>query len=124
MIQLLLGLVINMRELICITCPRGCHLKVDEEKKIVTGNFCKRGEIYGLNEVTNPKRMVTSTVKIEGASINRLPVRTDKPISKALVLDVLKVLDDITVSHPVNINDIIVENILGSDVNIIATRNL
>lgn len=113
-----------MRELICITCPRGCHLKVDEEKKIVTGNFCKRGEIYGLNEVTNPKRMVTSIVKIEGASINRLPVRTDKPISKALVLDVLKVLDDITVSHPVNINDIIVENILGSDVNIIATRNL
>ena len=122
--QLWLGLVINMRELICITCPRGCHLKVDEDKKIVTGNFCKRGEIYGLNEVTNPKRMVTSTVKILNASINRLPVRTDKPIAKDLVLEIMKVLDTICLSAPVRVGDIIVKNILGSDVNIIATRNL
>ena len=113
-----------MKELICITCPRGCHLKVDEVNKTVTGNFCKRGEVYGLNEVTNPKRMVTSTVKIEGASINRLPVRTDKPISKGLVMEVMKVLDNITVKAPIKVNDIIVKNILDSDVNIIATRNL
>ena len=55
-----------VKELICIVCPRGCHLTVDTELEKVTGNTCKRGEIYGLNEVKNPTRIVTSTVKIDG----------------------------------------------------------
>ena len=113
-----------MKELICITCPRGCHLKVDEERKIVTGNFCKRGEVYGLNEVINPVRVVTSTVKIEGASINLLPVRTNKPIKKTLIIDVLKKLKTIKVMAPIHVGDVIVENIFGSGVDIIATREL
>ena len=113
-----------MKELICITCPRGCHLKVDEERKIVTGNFCKRGEVYGLNEVINPVRVVTSTVKIEGASINLLPVRTNKPIKKTLIMDVLKKLKTIKVMAPIHVGDVIVENIFGSGVDIIATREL
>lgn len=113
-----------MRELICITCPRGCHLKVDEIRKVVTGNFCKRGEVYGLNEVISPKREVTSTVKIEGASINLLPVRTNKPIAKELIMDVIKELRSITVKAPIHVNDVIIKNIFGSDVDIIATREL
>ena len=52
-------------ELICIVCPRGCHLVVDENLN-VTGNTCKRGEVYGQNEVTNPTRTVTSTVQLDG----------------------------------------------------------
>ena len=74
-----------MKELICITCPRGCHLTVDEKNKTVTGNTCKRGEVYGLQEVLNPKRVITSTVTIIGADLKRLPVRTDKPIDKELM---------------------------------------
>ena len=116
--------MIRLKELICITCPRGCHLKVDEERKIVTGNFCKRGEAYGLNEVINPVRVVTSTVKVEGASINLLPVRTNKPISKTLVFDVLKELRSVIVKAPIHVGDVIIKNILGSDVDIIATREL
>ena len=56
-----------MRELICITCPKGCHLRVDEEKDYkVTGNGCPRGAVYGKKECTHPTRVVTSTVKIVG----------------------------------------------------------
>ncbi len=113
-----------MKELICITCPRGCHLKVDEERKIVTGNFCKRGEVYGLNEVINPQRVVTSTVRVEGSTINLLPVRTNKPISKSLMLEVLKELKGISVKAPIHVGDVIIKNIFGSDVDIIATREL
>ena len=77
-----------MKELICICCPRGCHLKVDEEKKEVTGNACPRGKEYGINEVTNPVRVVTSTVKITGANLRRLPVKTDKPIPKGKIFEI------------------------------------
>lgn len=111
-------------ELICITCPRGCHLKVNPETKTVTGNSCPRGITYGLNEVIDPKRVITSTVIIEGSDIKRLPVRTDKPISKKLMFDVMKVLDDIVVKSPVKCGDIIVKNILGTDVSIISSRDL
>lgn len=113
-----------MRELICITCPRGCHLTVDEEKKVVTGNSCPRGEVYGLQEVLDPKRMITSTVTILGADLKRLPVRTDKPISKNLMFDVMKLLDEVVVKSPIHCGDIIVKNILGTDVNIISSRDL
>ena len=65
-----------MTELICIVCPKGCHLKVDEENGYaVTGNSCERGAAYGKKELVNPTRVVTSTVRIEGAALRRLPVR-------------------------------------------------
>ena len=113
-----------MRELICITCPRGCHLKVDEVNKTVTGNSCKRGEVYGLNEVIHPKRMITSTVMIEGASINRLPVRTSKPIDKELVFKCMEEINKVKVKSPIKINEVIIKNVLGTDVDIISTREL
>ena len=73
-----------VKELICISCPMGCHLKVDVDNKTVTGNTCKRGEIYGLNEVTNPVRVVTSTVKVNGGELPVVPVKTAGAIPKKL----------------------------------------
>lgn len=113
-----------MKQLICITCPRGCHLEIDEETLEVKGNACPRGKEYAVNELTNPLRVITSTVKIVGAELARLPVRTDKPIAKRLMFDVMKELDKVSVSHPIKRGDIIISNILGSDVNIIACRDL
>lgn len=113
-----------MKELICITCPRGCHLQVDEETFAVTGNFCKRGEVYGANELKNPIRVITSTVKIKNAIENRLPVKTDKPISKAKMMECVKLLDTVEICSPVHRGDIILANVLGTDVNIIATKDM
>lgn len=112
-----------MSKLICIVCPRGCHLEVDE-KLNVTGNSCKRGEVYGKAEVTNPTRTVTSTVKLNSKSLRMLPVRTDKPISKSKMFEVIEVLKNIKVSAPIKSGEIIVKNILDTDVNIISTRTV
>jgi CxxC motif-containing protein len=90
----------------------------------VKGNSCPRGAKYGIAEVTNPVRVVTSTVKITGAECARLPVKTDKPISKKKIFDVIKLLDNIEVASPIKIGDIIISNILGTDVNIVATKNM
>ena len=99
-----------MTSIICITCPKGCRLSVDEENGYkVTGNGCPRGEIYGRNELQHPVRVITSTVRIEGAAVPRLPVKTDKPLPKEKMFRVGAVL---------------AENILGTDVNIVATKSL
>ena len=113
-----------MRELICINCPRGCHLKVDEKTLTVTGNSCPRGKTYGISEVTNPVRVVTSTVKIIGGDSPRVSVKTDKPISKGKIFDVMHLLDAVELKSPVNIGDIVLPNILGTDVNIVVTKKM
>lgn len=114
-----------MRELICITCPKGCHLKVDEENDYkVTGNGCPRGAIYGKKECTHPTRVVTSTVKIVDAEIERLSVKTNGDIPKEKIFDVMKELNRVVVKAPVHREDVIVSDICGTGVDLVATKDL
>ncbi len=114
-----------MTELICIVCPKGCHLKVDEAQNYkVTGNGCERGVAYGQKELTNPTRVLTSTVKIEGAVIPRLPVKTDRDIPKQMLLRVMEELSRVTVNAPIHRGDVVLHNLLGLDVNLIATKTM
>lgn len=113
-----------MTELICITCPKGCHLTVDEKNGFaVTGNACPRGEAYGKNELQHPVRVVTSTVRLTGGTAPRLPVKTDKPLPKDKVFDCMALLDDVVAAAPVKVGDVLLANICGTDVNIVATKN-
>lgn len=113
-----------IKELICISCPMGCHLRVDIENGLVEGNSCKRGEVYGINEVTNPVRTVTSTVKISNGELPVLPVKTKEPIPKNLNFKLMGILKEIKVEAPVNIGDIILENILETGIDVVATRTI
>ena len=114
-----------MTELICITCPKGCHLKVVEENDYaVTGNGCPRGAEYGKNELRHPVRTVTSTVRIRGAELPRLPVKTDRPLAKEKMFDCMALLNTITATSPVRVGDVLAANILGTDVNIVATKTM
>ena len=114
-----------MKELICITCPKGCHLKVDEKNDYkVTGNGCPRGAVYGKKECTHPTRVVTSTVKIKGARLERLSVKTNGDIPKEKIWDVMKVLNHIVVNAPICRGDVIVSNICDTGVDLVATKDL
>lgn len=112
-----------MKELICIICPRGCHLKVDENMN-VTGNSCPRGPIYAKAELTHPVRMVTSTVAIASTKEARLPVKTSEPVAKELMFKVMEEINKVAVKAPIKIGDVIIKNVLGSGVDIIATKNI
>ena len=112
-----------MTELICITCPRGCRLSVDENLN-VTGNNCPRGAIYAKAELTHPVRMVTATVKLVSETEMRLPVKTSKAIDKALMFKVVEELDKVEVKAPVHIGDVVIKNIFGTGVDILATKNI
>ena len=79
-----------MTELICIVCPKGCHLKVDEANDYaVSGNGCPRGAEYGKKELVNPTRVITTTVAIEGGTYRRVPVKTAGDIPKGMIKDIM-----------------------------------
>ena len=112
-----------MKKLICIVCPKGCRLTVDD-KLNVTGNGCNRGIKYAIDELTNPTRMITSTVKIEGGQLSRLPVVTSAPVPKDLIFDVMKEINKISVVAPVKVKTVVLKNVLNLGVDIVATRDI
>jgi len=115
------------KNLICIACPMGCDLEVTHspEKIIdVQGNTCKRGITYAETEIFHPERIVTTTVRVKGAEIEFVPVKTEKTIPKKLTHSIIKRASGVTLKAPVKVGDIVVKNILNSGVNLIATRNL
>jgi CxxC motif-containing protein len=110
------------KEFICIMCPVGCHVHVDEELNI-TGNKCKRGLNYVLEEIKSPTRILTTTVKTNSKYFPRISVKTNKPLPKSLLFEALKKLNDVIVENNVKIGDVIIKNICDTDVDIISTKN-
>lgn len=113
------------RELICIGCPMGCPLIVtmDDGKVVeVMGNTCPRGKTYAEKEVTNPTRIVTSTVKVDGGDRPFVSVKTKEDIPKDKIFDCMKEISGIVAKAPIAIGDILLENAAGTGVPIIATK--
>ena len=113
--------------LMCIGCPLGCPLTVEmegNEVKSVAGNTCPRGDAYARKELTNPTRIVTSTVRVAGGRLAMVSVKTESDIPKSKIFDCVKALQDVEVKAPVKIGDVIVENVAGTGVNVIATKNV
>ena len=103
-------------ELTCIGCPMGCPLIVTMEDGAVasvTGNTCPRGDAYARKEVTAPTRIVTSTVRVTGSDI-----------PKGKIFDVVRALKDVEVPAPITIGYVLAENVAGTGVDIIATKNI
>ncbi len=110
----------------CINCPMGCRMTVSMENgevRSVTGNTCKRGETYAKQECTMPLRMVTAVVPVDGSPMP-LSVKTEKPIPKASIHDCMRALADVHPSLPIREKDVVLADVCGTGVNIIATRNL
>ena len=116
----------DMRDMICIACPVGCHMQVEEVegKVLVEGHSCKRGVVYAEAELKHPTRMLTTTVIIKGGKLNRLPVRTDEPIPKEKIFDCMEEINKVVVKSPISMGDMIIENILDTGCNIIASRSM
>jgi CxxC motif-containing protein len=112
------------KKVICVICPAGCEgivkgsgNRIDE----TTGFHCKKGKTYAEDEYLNPKRILTSTVKVKNYDYPVLPVRSDVPIPKSLLFECMGIIKKIEISAPVKNGQIIVKNILESGANIIAS---
>lgn len=113
-----------MKEMICIICPNGCHLQVDEETHAVSGNKCPRGVQYAIAELTAPMRTVTSTVRISGSFLERCPVRTSAPVPKEKMKDLVTLLKSVTLVSPVKRGDVVLRDVFGSGADVIVTRDM
>ena len=113
-------------ELTCIQCPIGCALTVtaDGDNVAVSGNTCLRGAEYGRKEVLHPSRTVTSTVLTEDGEIKRLSVKTKTDIPKEKIFEVMDVIRKTKVKAPVRIGDVVIENVCGTGVDVIATKSV
>lgn len=114
-----------MKELICIVCPNGCRLRVDEENQYrVTGNACPRGEEYGRAELLHPTRVLTGTVKIRGGAVARCPVKTKGPIPREKIMDAARALGSVGLQAPVHMGDVVLADVCGTGVDVVATRSV
>lgn len=113
------------KNLICVSCPLGCPIEVEIENGevvSVTGNTCKRGDSYARTEITNPVRSLTTSVKVEGGMHPVVPVKSSAPVPKDKMFECMEAINAVTVKAPVKIGDVIIENICGLGVDIIATN--
>ena len=112
-------------ELVCIACPIGCRMSVAVQQDgeiTVTGNRCPRGDVYGREEVSAPRRMVTAVVPTGFPAFPYAPVRTDGPLARAMVAPLLERLYSCTVSLPIRQGDVLIEDFHG--VRVLITRTL
>lgn len=112
------------KEIICTVCPRGCHITVEGEGErisCVKGHTCKRGFAYASAEFTHPVRILTTTVKVSGSESCLLPVRSSAPLPKETLFDCMAVIREIQVERPVRRYDVVVANICGTGVDIVAS---
>jgi CxxC motif-containing protein len=116
----------EVRAFVCIVCPRGCGLTVRKGAGgiEVAGNACRRGADYGRAEVLDPRRSLSTTVRLEGMALRRLPVRSSAPLPLGRLMEAARALDAVVVDRPLRCGDVVVRDHLGLGVDIVATDSV
>lgn len=117
----------KIKDLTCIGCPLGCMVHVEMEGNDIiriTGNHCSRGDSYARNEVTNPLRTVTSSIPVLNGQLARVSVKTVPEIPKERIPEIMNIIHQYSVSAPVQIRNILIKNIAGTDSDLVATRSV
>ena len=116
------------RKFICVSCPLGCGLTVtlDNGGEVlkVDGNTCPRGEGYARSEVKDPRRVFASTVRVKGGKLPVCPVRSKTPAPKGKLFGIARAVAELEVEAPMKIGQVLIHNVCGSDVDIVASRDL
>lgn len=115
------------REFVCIGCPLGCNVTVEldgTEIKNITGNTCPRGADYVTKELTDPRRIVTSLVRVTGGELPVVSVKTASDIPKDKIRDCIRALKDVELPAPVHVGDVVLKDVCGTGINMIATKTI
>ena len=117
----------TVREFTCIRCPMGCQLRASVENGAVVsveGNQCRRGVAYAKTEAVHPVRTVTSTVRAVGGTRPVVAVKTAGDVPKESIFEVMAAIRALTVTAPVRIGDVLLENVAGTGADLVASANL
>lgn len=110
------------KEYICIVCPKGCHITVDGDN--ITGYTCLRGLNYVKQESIDPRRVLTTTVKVDDEHIKVCPVRSNEALPKDKIFDCMNEINKVSLKSPIKMHQVVVENILGTGIDIVATKEI
>jgi CxxC motif-containing protein len=115
-----------MRNLVCIECPIGCSLTAEQtgEQWDIKGNRCVKGADFAINEITDPRRSICSTVRTTFKTVPRLSVRTQGEVPLNAIFAVMQQINSVSLDHPVHIGEVIIENVSNTGINVIATSDL
>ena len=115
-----------MKEMTCIVCPNGCSLKVEKKDGVweVSGNQCKRGEAFAVEEMTHPMRTICSTVRTVFPGVSVIPVRVSAEIPKERIFAVMNQINQVTVDRICGTGEPVIENVLGLGVDVIVTSDI
>ncbi len=117
----------EQREFICVTCPVGCSIQAEVEGDAliaIHGQACQRGEAFVREELTAPRRMLTTTVRVRGGRLPLVPVRSSGPVPKGLLFEIARALREVELQAPVADHQMVLENALGSGVDIVTSRGM
>ena len=117
----------EQREFICVTCPVGCSIEaVVEGQDLVEmrGQACARGESFVREELTDPRRMLTTTVRVRGGKLPLVPVHSSAPLPQHLLMEVARALRQVELAAPVHERQVVLENVLDTQVDIVTSRPL
>lgn len=117
----------EIKKLTCIGCPLGCQISVALDRGQVAeinGNTCKRGKVYAEKEVTNPTRIVTSTVRVTGGERPVVSVKTGRDIPKKDIRRCMLALKELEVEAPVYSGQVLLNDIAGTGAKLIATATV
>ena len=115
------------KKFICVSCPLGCGLNVilkDGEVASVTGNNCPRGAAYAKTEVSDPRRVFASTVRVKGGKLPVCPIRSKTPAPKGKLKEIARAVAELNVRAPIKIGQVLIHNVCGTDVDIVVCRDL
>lgn len=115
----------NTKNITCIGCPLGCGIIVSMKgSKVIKieGNTCKKGEAFAVSEATDPRRILTTTMRTSSGGL--VPVKTDRPVKKGMLFDLMKAVNNVTAKEPVEIGDVLIKDVLGSGADIVATGRI
>lgn len=107
----------------CIACPRGCLLRVSgsADDIAVSGNCCPKGIDYGRQEVLQPLRMLTTTVRTIDTDFPRLPVRLSAEVPKEIIYECMKIINRLTIDRSVKPGDVLIEDLCSTGADLIAS---
>ncbi len=111
-----------MANITCTVCPIGCKMTIEND--VVSGNTCKRGEVYAKNELTNPVRVITTTISVLNGVNKRVPVKTSTAVNRYANYDIMNIVKGLTIEAPIKCGDIVYKNILETGADLVATRDI
>lgn len=112
------------QSMICINCPKGCRINAQQQGTswLIEGNDCSRGESYAMQELTDPRRILTALMRPEGAK-RPVSVKTDRPVPKAKLMECAATIYGVHPKLPIAAGDVLIENLCQTGARVIATRS-